>query len=70
MHIDCEKLITYPAKQGLAIEGVCSLIFLSGVIIFLAKVAGFIGICCLLLTMVFRYILKKSLKKREEELSI
>jgi len=64
MHIDCEKLMYYPIKNASVVEGVLYFILLSALVVYLAGLAGAIGLVCLSLLVSIRYCMKKIIKTR------
>ena len=69
MHIDCEKLISYPTKNASVWEGALYFILLSALVIYLAGWSGVAGLTCMCLIVSIRYCMKKMIKKRETELN-
>jgi hypothetical protein len=69
MHIDCEKLITYPIKNASVWEGGLYFVLLSALIVYLAGWSGLAGIIFMCLILSVRYFMKKMIKKKENELN-
>lgn len=69
MHIDCQKILEYPSKYACTVEGVLYFALISSLIIYLAEWAGALSLLSLLFIIIFRYLLKNTIRTKEEELN-
>ncbi len=65
MHIECEKLLTYPSKSVAVVEGALYIVFLSGFIVYLGGLGGLIGIICFILMISIRFCLRSTFTRTE-----
>ena len=65
MHIECEKLMTYPHKSVAIVEGAMYVGLLSVFTIYLGGIPGFFGIVCFISMISIRFCIKSILIARE-----